>query len=31
MQQVFKRAEKESIGGRHTIDGGGGCGLCVVE
>lgn len=23
MQQVFKRAEKESIGGRHTIDGGG--------
>ena len=30
MQQVFKRAEKESIGGRHTIDGGGG-GLCGVE
>lgn len=24
MQQVFRRAEKESMGGGHSIDGGGG-------
>lgn len=29
MQQVFRRAEKESMGGGHTIDGGGV--VCVVE
>lgn len=31
MQQVFRRAEKESMGGGHTIDGGGVmcCGMSI--